>query len=92
MKSHEETWRLSRTTAAKCESLRKVMVRRNLHRIHRELSHKCDTHCNCERDMTCDDLREPVQLAIVHTLEKQRMDVANLFGNNLSTVKRLTHS
>jgi hypothetical protein len=57
-----------------------------------ELSHKCDTHCNCERDMTCDDLREPVQLAIVHTLEKQRMDVANLFGNNLSTVKRLTHS
>lgn len=56
-----------------------------------ELS-QCDTHCNCERDMTCDDLREPVQLAIVHTLEKQRMDVANLFGNNLSTVKRLTHS
>jgi len=27
--------------------------------------------------------QKPVQLAIVHTLEKQRMDVANLFGNNL---------
>ena len=80
-------WKLD-MDEAKCIRLRKVIVRRNLSSWRFIIAIQL---CNATAKLIgiigkvwqVFSSARPVQLAIIHALEKQRVDVADFFGNNL---------